>query len=89
MGKVSLEEFVMSTISHACHLPREDIGLGTPVLDTGIDSLNLTAIVAHIEMEYGCELQPEVVAGILEAELVSDLVDMIRGAVSEESLASV
>jgi acyl carrier protein len=70
----NVTEFVLSTLSTAFNFERSELSLNTQLLDIGIDSMSMTALVAHIEAEYGCEFSAD---QILELFRVTDIQGLI------------
>ncbi len=80
-SRSDITEFVLSTLSTAFNLERDELSLKTQLLDLGIDSMNMTALVAHIEAEYACEFSAEQMLELFRATNIQELVEKISDAV--------
>ncbi len=74
----SLEEFLIATIAETCSFERSALTLETSLVDIGIDSLNMTAVLARIELVYDCQLKEEQVIEVLQADRIADVVQLVR-----------
>ena len=79
---VDLSELVMDTLGAACSVDRAAIGLETTLLDLGLDSMAITAIVAQAEAACDCELTPDQIVGLFDAIQVKDLIAQISSAIA-------
>ena len=81
--ETSLREFVLTTLAAAANVERRALSEDTNVLDLGIDSLTLAAVVAQIEIQYGCEIPVDQLYLLIDAPLVRDLLTIVSRLVRE------
>jgi hypothetical protein len=74
----SMDEFVIAAIAAICDLEDSQICLETALSDLAVDSLRITAFVAHLQAAHGCVVTPEDVIDLLDAPCVCDVVTIVR-----------
>jgi acyl carrier protein len=83
----AVDEFLMGTIAAICRLDRADVSPETSLADIDLDSLNATALVVHVEAEYGCDVSPDEFVELLQAVRVGDLFPPIYAIISRAAAA--
>lgn len=68
---------VTEAIANACNFDPKEITGQTSLLELGLDSLSLTALVAQIEAVYECVLTPDEVLELFGAMRVSDVIAFV------------
>jgi acyl carrier protein len=80
-----LRDFVVEMIASACNADPAAIDMQAPLLDLGLDSLSLLAVVSQVEASYGVELLAEDTAGVLGAACVADLIKAMEARLSQKA----
>lgn len=83
----TLPELVISAMASACNFDSSELSLETSLADIGIDSLNMTSVLARIELVFGCTLDEEQVIEFLQADRIRDIVQMIDDLVRKPATA--
>lgn len=78
----SVEEFLMNAIAVATNLDRSWLTPSMVLTEAGIDSLNLTAVIARVEAEYGCGFDEAELIQMFGAERVSDVIALVQRAIA-------
>jgi acyl carrier protein len=74
-----LEGLVISALSAACKLTPDRVRLETNLMDLGIDSVAMLAVVTKVEASLGIELSPHDILGLFSASRVADLISLFLG----------
>ncbi len=78
LSNETVDDFVMTTIAETCNFDRSAIDRRSSVAEIGMDSLRLTAFVAHVEAAFDCELSADQIVTLFEAPHVQDIVTLIK-----------
>ena len=70
---IPFRDFVVDMIGAACNVDPSGIDLQTPMLDLGLDSLSLFAVVSQVEASYGIDLMSDGAIDLFAATCVADL----------------
>jgi len=76
--RVNLDEFVLSALAKACGGEPGSIRPESCVLDLGIDSVKMVALVGQVESVFGLRFSTEDILEFFIAERVSDLIAVMK-----------
>ena len=73
----NLRDTIITAISEACYLPREQVRPDLPLTEMGLDSLAIASIASSVENATRSEFSPDDLVALFEAENVGALIDRI------------
>jgi acyl carrier protein len=84
LGRIehSLGDMICTSLAQACKRARREVSLETQMLDLDVDSLTLVSVLAEVEAVYGIELTPDDTLTMIEADVVSDLVERLSSIIA-------
>ena len=78
----SLTSLVVGALCAACNVDPASVDSNTSLIEMGMDSLSLTAVVTQVEAAYGCELSAEQILELFQAESIQDLLERLSSGVA-------
>jgi acyl carrier protein len=81
-----LDEIVVSAIAVACNIERSAIAVDANMLELGIDSITMTAIVAQVQASYDVQLETDDVVELLNAPRVADVLSLMKKALERSGV---
>jgi acyl carrier protein len=78
----ALDEFIMAMIASATNSDRKLLAPSMLVSEAGIDSLNLMAIIAQVDAQYGFGFTALQIEQMFAAEKIADVISLMRRAAS-------
>ncbi len=72
-----LEEVVVASVARACNQEDAAISLQSNLVDVGLDSLALQAVISEMETLWRCEFTPDELMIAFDARNVGDIVRLV------------
>ncbi len=76
-----LEEMVVSAIAAACNIDRSAVSRNNNMQDLGVDSVNMTSIVAQLQATYHFQMDSDELIELFNAPSIGDFVALLSKAV--------
>lgn len=73
----SINSIVIGAIARACNLKVEAVTPDLRIAALGLDSMNMTAVLAELEAVYDIELTSDQIIDVLQQERVSDVIQYV------------
>lgn len=75
-----IDEAILSAIAVACNLDRSSITVDASMLDLGVDSVTLIAIIAQIQARFDVHIGENELVELFDAPLVREFIAIVRRA---------
>jgi acyl carrier protein len=80
-----LRDTVVDAFCSACACERSQLTPATPLLDLGLDSLNLSTVLAQVDATYALDLSDQELFELLRSDTVGDLIQRVFTAVTRNT----